>query len=293
MKKFYFLFFISFSLSAQIRAVVKDSISGQPIPYVTIWVENETIGTTSEIDGRFSLNVNENKRLVFSALGYEIKNTTAHNEVIFLKPKIEELKEVIVQKPHFKKEIEIGSFDNPNSYHISGDIEWTNAKFFKYETKYDQTKFLKKIKITTRSKVKNAKFKIRILGVDANGFPADDLINESIIQTVKAGKAKNIIDVSKFKLEFPKEGLFIAYEVLKIESNKYSFKYTEMDSKKTIQKTYYAPDFEIAIVNEQNSYHFRNGKWIQFPRWHNNEKRDAKKFNNKFLEPAFNLILTN
>jgi hypothetical protein len=31
--------------------------------------------------------------------------------------------------------------------------------------------------------------------------------------------AKNVIDISDFKLVFPKEGLFIAYEVLKIESN--------------------------------------------------------------------------
>ena len=37
-------FFITISLSAQIRGVVKDSISGEPIPYVNIWVENGVIG---------------------------------------------------------------------------------------------------------------------------------------------------------------------------------------------------------------------------------------------------------
>jgi len=48
--KIVLFFFITFSLSAQIKGVVKDSLSGEPIPYVNIWVENETIGTTSEID---------------------------------------------------------------------------------------------------------------------------------------------------------------------------------------------------------------------------------------------------
>ena len=58
-------------VSAQIRGVVKDSLTGTPIPYVSIWVENETIGTTSEEDGTFSLNTTPNKVLIFSALGYE------------------------------------------------------------------------------------------------------------------------------------------------------------------------------------------------------------------------------
>ena len=55
MQKFFFIFIFSCSLSAQIRGVVKDSISGEPIPFVNIWVENETVGTTSEADGTFFL----------------------------------------------------------------------------------------------------------------------------------------------------------------------------------------------------------------------------------------------
>ena len=55
---------------------------------------------------------------------------------------------------------------------------------------------LKKIKITTRSKVNNAKFKIRIFSVNKEGSPEDDLLYEDIIVTVKKGKRKNIIDIS-------------------------------------------------------------------------------------------------
>ena len=192
-----------------------------------------------------------------------------------------------------KEQNEIGNFNKPLGYHISGDLEWSNAKFFKYETTYEQTKFVKKIKITTRSKVNNAKFKIRIFSVNKEGSPEDDLLYEDIIVTVKKGKRKNIIDISNFKLVFPKEGLFIAYEVLKIESNKYEFKYTENESKKLVKKTFYAPDFECNLVDEQNTYHFRNGKWIKHQRWHSNEVGSLKKFNNKVFEPAITLTLTN
>ena len=50
----FFLVVSQFALS-QIKGVFKDSLSGEPIPYVNIWVENETIGTISEIDGSFVL----------------------------------------------------------------------------------------------------------------------------------------------------------------------------------------------------------------------------------------------
>jgi hypothetical protein len=287
-----FLVVSQFSFS-QIRGVVKDSISGEPIPFVNIWVENETIGTTSESNGSFSLDIKEEKMLVFSALGYEEKKVSSKTELILMNPKVFELKEVVIEQPKFKKEIEIGNFNKPLGFHVSGDLEWSNAKFFKYDTTYEQTKFIKKIKITTRSKVNNAKFKIRIYSVNQEGYPYTDLLSEDIIVIVKKGKRNNVIDISNFKLVFPKEGLFIAYEVLKIESNKYEFKYTENESKKLVKKTFYAPDFECNLVEEQNTYHLKLGKWIKLQKWHNNKTGLHERYNNKVFEPAINLILTN
>jgi hypothetical protein len=107
-----FFFFITFSLSAQIKGVVKDSISGEPIPYVNIWVENEAIGTTSETDGSFTLEIKGEKILVFSALGYETKRITSNIQTVVLKPKVMELKEVIVEQPKFKKKLKLGILVN-------------------------------------------------------------------------------------------------------------------------------------------------------------------------------------
>lgn len=291
MNKFLVIFFTSFSLFAQIKGVVKDSISGEPIPFVNIWVDNETIATTSEADGSFSFDLKGEKVLVFSALGYEIKKVSSKNDEILLKPKVLELKEVIIEQPKFNKEIEIGNFSKLSGYHISGDLEWSNAKYFKYETNYEQTKFVKKIKITTRSKVNNAKFKIRIFTVNKDGYPEGDLLYEDIIVTVKKGKRNNVIDISNIKLVFPEEGLFVAYEVLKIESNRYIFEHPE--NKNVIKKVYYAPDFGVNVVDEQNTYHFRFGKWNKSQRTLNNEKGLRERYNNKVFEPAINLILTN
>ena len=64
MKHLFFFFLFSLSLSAQIKGVVTDSLSGKPIPFVSVWSENQNIGTTSEEDGTFTINTNEkSKRL--------------------------------------------------------------------------------------------------------------------------------------------------------------------------------------------------------------------------------------
>ena len=58
------------SFSAQVKGVVVDE-NNKPISYVNIWAENENIGTTSEENGTFSINVMESKILIFSALGFD------------------------------------------------------------------------------------------------------------------------------------------------------------------------------------------------------------------------------
>ena len=64
MNKIYLLLIlISGSLSAQIKGVVKDSLTGNPIPYVNIWVENKNIGTTSEENGSFSIDLKKLNKL--------------------------------------------------------------------------------------------------------------------------------------------------------------------------------------------------------------------------------------
>ena len=59
MNKIILFFLFSTSLSAQIKGVVKDSITKEPIPYVSIWVENKDIGTTTDEKGYFLLQLED------------------------------------------------------------------------------------------------------------------------------------------------------------------------------------------------------------------------------------------
>lgn len=289
MNKFYFLLFVSFSLSAQIQGVVKDSISGQPIPYVNIWVENETIGTTSDTDGSFSLDIKEEKVLVFSALGYEIKKGYSKNEIILLTPKAFELNEVVIDRPKFEKGIEIGEKFQKKAIRISDVMGNLKAIYFPFHESYAEARFIKKVKVFTQSQIANAKFKLRVLSVNTKGLPDADLIEKEIVVTVKKGSNENVINFEKYNLVFPSNGIFIVFETLFLDTNK---SYTHFANQKTKTITY-EPSLSYNFVDEENSFVFTSKGWYKFPRQPSSQKGYFKLFDNKVFEPAINLILTN
>lgn len=283
-----FLIVTQFAFS-QIRGVVKDSISGEPIPYVNIWVENETIGTTSETNGSFSLDIKEEKLLVFSALGYEIKKASSKTDLILLKPKVFELNEVVVTFPKKTKELEIGEAHKVHISQLSGNKPWIYAKLFNYDEKYMETPFIKKIVFYSNSDIKGAKIKLRIFGIN-DSIPSEDLINEDIIVTVKEGMKKNTIDVSSYNIEFPKKGIVIGLEWLIIEENKYFFTYKDPKTKQKVSLENYAPSLVINHSPDEISFTYSKGRWYKHKRHSSNYK---KEWNNKVDTPAINLILTN
>src|SRR5690606_7342089 len=49
-------------------------VSGEPIPGVTVSVPGTTVGTATDLDGRYSLSVPEGSTLVFSFIGFETQS---------------------------------------------------------------------------------------------------------------------------------------------------------------------------------------------------------------------------
>ncbi|MBE9575767.1 carboxypeptidase-like regulatory domain-containing protein [Flavobacterium proteolyticum] len=227
----WFFLIVSQFVFSQIRGVVKDSISGEPIPYVNIWVENETIGTTSEADGSFSLDIKEEKVLVFSALGYETKKISFKNEVILLKSKVFELNEVVISNPKKPEEIVIGDFSKIKlkiGVSNSGQQEthiW--GKFIKSNDKIKNFPQVKSLEFVTRSNLNNVLVRIRIFNLDFEGNVINEVTNENIIVTISKGKKINKVDLSNYNIRIPSEGIIIGFEYLRISQNRYEYNYTE------------------------------------------------------------------
>jgi hypothetical protein len=274
MKQILFLLISTFSLSGQIKGVVKDSISGEPISYVNIWVENENTGTTSEEDGSFSIsNIEKNSNLIFSVLGYETKKVkNADKMVIMLKPMLYELNEVTVLNKKHTKFLEIGNVDNSlmQAYDNGPKVE---AKYFPYNAKYKKTKFIKKVTIFTDSRIDSATIKIHFFSVDSLGRPGTELLNKDFIVTLKKGVIKHKFDVADFNLLMPTNGLFVAYEKLLIAKNRTS--------------KGYQPYVLYNNIDRDFVFVFSGGKWTKFI----NKESPLEKLT--INEPAINLILSN
>lgn len=274
---------------SQFKGIVLNE-SNKPIPYVNIWVENENWGTTSEENGSFSINVeDQNKVLVLSALGFEIKKVkVSEAEKVVLKEITFQLDEVVISKSRSTIEIEIGGSKNISFSHLSGGEPWIYAKRFNYINDFSKTPFIKNTIIFSKSEIKNATFKLRIFEVDKEGAPGLDLLNEDIIVKVKKGKRENKIDLTKYDLVIPKNGIFIAFEWMIIERNKYKYEYKESNSNKINEQITYAPNIVCNTVELENTFEYRGGKWIK-----RKKSVSENKYKNKVIEPAINLTLTN
>ena len=289
MKLFFNLFFlISFSISAQTKGVVKDSLTGKPISYVNIWVENENIATTSEEGGTFSIPVNGNKNLIFSALGYEKKTIKASQAtVVFMSSKAFDLDEVVISNSIGTKQRVIGQTENTVAQAFDNGPR-IDVKYFPYNPSYNKTKYLKKATIYTDSRIEDATLKLRFFRVNANGFPGEEMLKKDLIVSVKNGTKNNKIDLSDYNLVMPKNGLFVGFEKLMIEKNKKEKTVTDLNTNTTqIQKIYY-PLVLYNFVEREALFTFSGGKWHKQV---NETKASPQKI--KVYEPAINLILTN
>ena len=284
------LVLITFSVSAQIKGVVKDSLSGKPIPFVNIWVQNENIGSTSEENGTFLINTTENgKKLIFSTLGYEKKIIKASQaSEVNLKPMAYNLEEVVVSKSIGTKSVEIGKTKN-EMYQAFDNGPKIDTKFFPYISSYKKTKYVKQVSIYTDSRIENAIIKIHFYTVDSNGFPAEEMLDKDFVVTVKKGTRVNRFDISAFNLKFPKNGLFVGFEKLMIEKNKTEKTITDSNTNITqVQKTYF-PFVLYNYVEREFLYTFSGGKWNRQAKLDKNGSSSKMMIN----EPVITLILSN
>ena len=118
---FYLIIAFSFCVKAQTEGIVKDSLTGLPTEFATIWIENENIGTTTEKDGTFSINVSLSKIIIVLVLDYGTKKLNfADRTNIILQPAVYEINEVVIVPRKNKNKIEIGRFKKSKIQQWSG-----------------------------------------------------------------------------------------------------------------------------------------------------------------------------
>lgn len=96
------LLFVGICASAQtinVRGVVKDAKTGDPLPGVSIIIKGTVVGTETDFDGLYSLSkVEKGAILVFNYLGYAVKEVAVNNQNVnvSLEESAEALDEIVV-----------------------------------------------------------------------------------------------------------------------------------------------------------------------------------------------------
>lgn len=186
------LFLASTSYS-QIKGKCVDEF-GKGIPYVNISIKGTSIGTVSNMKGKFSFensSIKENDSLIFSHLNFEKKIIENHLKLntIQLISKIESLEEVVIsnEKRRFKEK-------------IVGSKTKTKMVLVNFLSKSLGTEIGKKIKVKKNKTydVKNVQFDIAELGYKSATFRINFYtIKNDSIDFVKINEVDNIVKITE------------------------------------------------------------------------------------------------
>jgi hypothetical protein len=286
---------LSLTSQAQQKRIIKDSLTGRPIPYVNIWVENEMIGATSDINGSFQFEKNPfGKKIILSSIGYKRKTIQFDEKLttIFLIPDVVLLKEIVIGPRTRRTTKTVGDFKKSNVRHFFGCSGYPSmiGKYFPYTELYADTPFLGKIEVLTASDIHNARFNIRLYTMNEAGMPDKFIFNESILGTAKKGTNLTTLDISDKLIEIPRTGVLVAIEFLITDSNKHHYEYTMVNQKEKLEGISYEPAIgTIPSESGENSWQYIRGMWNRAP-----QARHLKipEYQDKFTEVAVKLTLT-
>ena len=181
--------------------IVRDSVSGEPLSYVSVMFENSTIGAMTDDDGAFSLQNDKGlTRLVVSSLGYDNKvvNLKAgqKNDAlnVLLRPTSFEIAEVVV-KPKREK---YSRKDNPAVELIKKVIEHKNDNRIEAKDEY-QSEVYEKLSMSLDDFNPNLeknkflkKFKFIKNYLDTSEFNGKPILTISVRETISANTTANI-----------------------------------------------------------------------------------------------------
>ncbi|WP_417885647.1 carboxypeptidase-like regulatory domain-containing protein [Zunongwangia sp.] len=306
-----FLFFVSVNLAQTKRLVgqVVDSVSLQPLPYVNIVLEKEEKGISTDKEGKFSFivdKVSDTTVLKFSFVGYTSRKITIkelQGKLLKLSPSITGLDEVKlynVKEKHTKRinDFRIGEIVGLGNF-SGGQYPSTVAKYYPKPEGFDNVCFIKQIEIRYFSEeftiYKETKFRLRILAVNSEGKPGQDLLNQNLIVEKSSNQFKSKINILPYKIAVPENGFFVAVEHLFIEENSYieekDYRLNDTLVYKNVKLKKYGPIFKGVLVENTenfNAYFKDTNGWRKMNRLDNS----SSLLSGKIPTPAFKITLT-
>lgn len=230
MRNLIILLFFPFNLFGQnsFEGKVINAKSKEIVPFATIGLMKENIGTNANENGKFTLlsqGIKENDTLIISCVGYStqklpIDKINKIGLVIELKEQVTILNEVVVKNKTSWTTETLNDFSKcGNSFITSSGYQTQLAQHFEVK---EENSILTEIKICKMAIAlidpEKTMFRIRIYDIDTmTKSPSTDLCDE-IIEVKTRSKVINI-NLEKYKIRIPSKDFFVAVEWLKIPYN--------------------------------------------------------------------------
>ena len=212
---------------AQQTMTVKDSITNEPIPFVSVYFGNDTGGYTDE-NGKITI-PNEAAQIRLSHICYETKSIskiTADSQTIILVPKSINLDEVAISAriPKRIKTTEVGSMKAKTQTKHKGANGFEMALFIPYDSTWTESPYIQSILasldysthwlVFTEIKTPiyaTLRFDLRLPDAKTGAPKDESLINGGIILPSGQRLSKNGISLSR-PIPFPQTGVFVVVE---------------------------------------------------------------------------------
>lgn len=223
----FILYFLSSCVVAQkidISGIVKDSKTGEIVPFATIELLKRQVGVAANFHGKFQIQLPNdcfNDTLKVCSLGYKTSQIIIgtlridfSNVVILLTPIVYTLNEVEIVGVSAGK-YRLGNYEDTKKGYggwLTG-LKSQIAVFMDCK-KYKNAKIVNaSFFIAKKTGKPETPFRVRVYNVDLkSGNPGDDLIHDNVIVHGNRKGGWLIVDLSKYNLKAPSTGYFIAME---------------------------------------------------------------------------------
>lgn len=218
-----------------LTAKIIDQKTKQPITGVIVLnLSNQKNASYTDEEGVFSLLVAKNDSLKISCIGYKdciVKNFESLNSsIIELSPNFILLDEVVIKSTSKGSTYELGNTGIKDKYSAQGGTKGSVLLVFFPNIDSSKTKRITKLKYELGSiykreneKINKGMVRVRLYSsTDTAIFPKSEMLPENIIQTIPLKDRQTlIVDIIKYKINFPANGVFVGLEWLGEKNNSY------------------------------------------------------------------------
>lgn len=204
------LFSCSLFAQNKVWGVVKDSETKNPIPYVNIGIVKKNVGTVSNNEGKFNLEIPsmfENDTIKLSSIGYQSKSILVKNflsnlkadSIVELLPDVTKLKEVVVVSKKLKGKI-LGTKTKSRMFGNGFSNAPLGCEFgSKIKIKNSPT-YVKKFHAYVSSNTSvTTKFRLNFYNIK-NGFPHEKIVTDNIIFSIGVKEGKFTLDLEQYNI---------------------------------------------------------------------------------------------